>query len=381
MADEYKCECTECGHKFTSEKHCNESACPKCGGDSRREDKPGDGKENRTEEMNKNILRLSTGRASNVELVEDDEEKPTYKIKFELMDVGTYNMFNFSEKNLDFMVAEFNSDKNGVVSHGLDHSWETLDQIGRVFEVVKEGKGKSAKVFALSELYKETPAQAQSYTLFKQGLLKFVSGGWIPESMDWNDETSTIDITNPKLREMSSTPMPAKQDAKAKEILQSLNHSLKNGNNDNNIELSKEDKPMSKEDENPDEPSEEGIGVSESETELAALKEQYKTELASLKTEREAISTKANEEMRVSLLERAKELGLSEELFKDSTNDAIDLALKAAKEVQVSELQKREPENNFGGQGDASLKDGSPEMVAKLEAEYFNWGDLDREMN
>jgi len=368
MADEYKCECLDCGHKFTSKAHCTDTKCPECGGDCRRAERPGDGKENRTS-FDGEMIRLSTGKANTIELVEDNDELPTYKIKFELMDVGTYNMFNFNEKNLDFMVKEFNEDNNGVVSHGLDHSWKTLEQLGRVYEVVKEGTGKSSKVFALSELYKETEAQKQAHILFKQGLLKFVSGGWFPEKYVWNDETNSIDITNPKLREISSTPMPAKQDAKQKEILQSLNHSPM------------EESDMTEEIENKEKPSSEGMEVSEHEAKLAALENEYKAKLAEADEMVTAMKAKADADLRVSLTQRAVELGLSEELFKDSTNDAMELALKAAKEVQVSELQKREPENQFGGEGNTTLKDGSPEMIALLEKEYLDWGDIDRSVN
>ena len=45
-ADEkYKCECIECGHKVTSEKHCTDFKCPECGGKMRRQERPGPGKE------------------------------------------------------------------------------------------------------------------------------------------------------------------------------------------------------------------------------------------------------------------------------------------------------------------------------------------------
>jgi len=42
-AEEYKCECIECGYKMTSDKHCNELKCPECGGQMRRVERPGPG--------------------------------------------------------------------------------------------------------------------------------------------------------------------------------------------------------------------------------------------------------------------------------------------------------------------------------------------------
>ena len=43
--EKYDCECTKCGHKVTSEKHCDKLKCPKCGGQMRRAERPGPGKE------------------------------------------------------------------------------------------------------------------------------------------------------------------------------------------------------------------------------------------------------------------------------------------------------------------------------------------------
>lgn len=39
----YNCECIQCGHKLTTEEHCRDVKCPKCGGQMRRENRPGPG--------------------------------------------------------------------------------------------------------------------------------------------------------------------------------------------------------------------------------------------------------------------------------------------------------------------------------------------------
>lgn len=41
----FNCECIKCGHKMESDKHCNEIKCPECGGEMRRAERPGPGKE------------------------------------------------------------------------------------------------------------------------------------------------------------------------------------------------------------------------------------------------------------------------------------------------------------------------------------------------
>jgi len=43
-ATTYNCECIKCGYKVKSEKHCNTFKCAKCGGEMRREERPGPGR-------------------------------------------------------------------------------------------------------------------------------------------------------------------------------------------------------------------------------------------------------------------------------------------------------------------------------------------------
>jgi DNA-directed RNA polymerase subunit RPC12/RpoP len=42
---QFSCECIKCGHKVKSEKHCDELKCSECGGQMRRVERPGQGKE------------------------------------------------------------------------------------------------------------------------------------------------------------------------------------------------------------------------------------------------------------------------------------------------------------------------------------------------
>ena len=50
----FNCECIKCGHKMKSKKHCNDIKCPKCGGQMRRAERPGPGREI-NEEDNKTL--------------------------------------------------------------------------------------------------------------------------------------------------------------------------------------------------------------------------------------------------------------------------------------------------------------------------------------
>lgn len=40
----FKCSCVDCGYKMESSRHCDELACPKCGGKMRNVDRPGVGR-------------------------------------------------------------------------------------------------------------------------------------------------------------------------------------------------------------------------------------------------------------------------------------------------------------------------------------------------
>lgn len=39
----YNCECLDCGYTLKTDEHCKNLSCPECGGDMRREERPGDG--------------------------------------------------------------------------------------------------------------------------------------------------------------------------------------------------------------------------------------------------------------------------------------------------------------------------------------------------
>jgi len=51
-ADEkFRCECIECGNKIESEEHCADIKCPECGGQMRREERPGPGQKDLVSEV------------------------------------------------------------------------------------------------------------------------------------------------------------------------------------------------------------------------------------------------------------------------------------------------------------------------------------------
>jgi len=44
-AEEFNCTCIDCGHAMKSEKHCKDIKCPECGGEMRRAERPGPGRD------------------------------------------------------------------------------------------------------------------------------------------------------------------------------------------------------------------------------------------------------------------------------------------------------------------------------------------------
>jgi SpoVK/Ycf46/Vps4 family AAA+-type ATPase len=50
-AEKYECECIKCGYKMETDEHCRDIKCSKCGGEMRRAERPGPGKEERRIEI------------------------------------------------------------------------------------------------------------------------------------------------------------------------------------------------------------------------------------------------------------------------------------------------------------------------------------------
>ncbi len=322
------------------------------------------------EELNDGrLFTLSTGRTVEAELVEEDDKQAV--LKYELIDDDTYNGVFFSQEDIQYQYDQFKKMEFDV-SHGLDHSRESLDQIGDIVDMELKKDGAKLRCFITSRWLKGSYKQDQAHILRKQGKMKYISGGWSGK-ITFNEEKGRFEIKQPVLREVSSTPTPAKRDAKVQEALDfilSLNHSPKDIEMEDNV-MTEKDQEIK--------PSPEGKGVSEQENKLATLESEYKAQIEAIKTERAEMKARNDADIRAGLIGRAKELGLSEEQFKDVPNAAIETALKVAKEMQVKLLQEREPENQFGGEGNAGLKDGSVEMALHLEKTVFNWGKLDEE--
>ena len=79
---EYDCECLDCGEEVTSSKHCKDLKCPKCGGEMRRKDRPGTGKDVEGDKKEvKEEIKESEAEEKKVEDSKDKEVKESEEAK------------------------------------------------------------------------------------------------------------------------------------------------------------------------------------------------------------------------------------------------------------------------------------------------------------
>ena len=475
-AEQYECECLKCGHKFKSKTHCTDTKCPECGGETRRAERPGAGKENRNDDLdeiemakwdrkyinslpngsfaviepdylsgktdNKNArhlpykdskgkvdlphlrnalarmnqikpvtksistealrakakkvleaatkkhlpsrknekgqkmseefdLSMSTGKAGKFEFLDERSDDTKRVMRFELMDnKELYNGVRFTKEALQHQLDVFNENKF-LVTHGMDHSGKVLDQLGKVFEMEMEEEGEFTTIFITSEHYLKTEAQKQATILFDQGLLDYISGGW-RASIAYNEDTKEYEVYKPVAREVSSTPIPAKTNAKTIEnVCMALQYDSpkKVNNDDKQDEIPKEEFEMPGEDEKPTETPDEGGKVEQS-AEFVALQKQAEANALKLAE----MQKSQDSSVRASLMKEAAELGLSEEEFKDMPNSTIQASLEVANKVKMSTLRNNVPGIPLGGEDGAEFDDESPEMQKFLMDNIYRVG-------
>jgi len=87
----YSCECLDCRYKVTSDKHCVDIKCPKCGGKMRRVERPGQGRE-----MGEQVTKRWNPSLSKVFDIEKVESKPAtfeYEIYTKFLDCKIKDVF------------------------------------------------------------------------------------------------------------------------------------------------------------------------------------------------------------------------------------------------------------------------------------------------
>jgi len=149
---EYNCECIECGHKMKSEKHCQDIKCPECGGEMRRAERPGPGKEaddivTKPEETDE-FIRIPV-RSCEVTATIDISKKEGISALYcgEEKQVRTY----LFKKDHDWTMAKAKAwvkDHEKKTAHEVSQS-EIIDEIDYLINLIKEeGLNAEAKTVA-----------------------------------------------------------------------------------------------------------------------------------------------------------------------------------------------------------------------------------------
>jgi predicted RNA-binding Zn-ribbon protein involved in translation (DUF1610 family) len=124
-SEKYTCECIECGHKLETDKHCKDINCPECGGQMRREERPGPG-----QSRNENSKYVSIKKGQILETSDFKKKKEEFEltgkvpkainVKLAFAHVGTnLNLFTFTPEELSKAMPTV----SGVAGKGIPIQW------------------------------------------------------------------------------------------------------------------------------------------------------------------------------------------------------------------------------------------------------------------
>jgi len=137
MNESFNCECIKCGYKTTTETHCAEMKCPKCGGQMRRAERPGPGK-NSSDNMKMNEVikpKLMYARPILTESILKNGERKLY-ITGNAIEAG------ISRNNVDYRANVLEAAAKSIIgkplllNHG-DHDVKNI--VGKVVEAGFDG--------------------------------------------------------------------------------------------------------------------------------------------------------------------------------------------------------------------------------------------------
>lgn len=325
-----------------------------------------DKKVEKSEDME--MVTLSTDRPIKMEHIENESTEEFDVYQFELIDNDTYNGVYFSKEAIEHQYKAF-KESDFLVSHGMDHSRKMLDQLGHVFDMTLKEEGEKVRAFVKSKVFKKTTAQQQAKILFDQGQANYISGGW-KARISFNDDKGRFEVITPELREVSSTPTPAKKDAKLQNVLNSLNPEF----TDDAPIL--EELEMTDDQETPPEP---GDGELKEELPPKPTEQSDPDPGLALAQENaaklEAFEKAQKEQARNLAIEKGVELGLDPTKFEGMEAPEIDRAIRLVNEAVTTALGNVKPDVALGGVPGPTtpegLEEGSPEMGEHLLKEYF----------
>jgi len=208
ITEKFECECIECGYKETSEKHCKDLKCPKCGGQMRRVERPGPGQKVNSEMVSRTVIGKKQERVFAFEKNTVDEEKRTVELSFSSEEPGErwygWEILDHQPESVrlkrinDGGAILFNHKTDnhiGVIESGTAHI-DPDSRKGRA--IVRFGKGVQA-----SEKFQDV----------KDGILRNVSVGYwvhkiVEEKEKEEDEKKYFRVTDWEPLEISFVPIP-----------------------------------------------------------------------------------------------------------------------------------------------------------------------------
>ena len=170
--EEFNCECIKCGFKIKSKEHCDTLKCPECGGQMRRVERPGPGKEE--QKLSEEEVKKMENEEKIKELKEENKkfEEQVKKLNKDLEDSNAKVKVTEEEKKkiqegLDKYAEDEKSNKiNEFIEQGIKDGKILPAQKDNVFAMISAIEGKTVK-FTVEEDGKPVEKEGSIIDLYK----------------------------------------------------------------------------------------------------------------------------------------------------------------------------------------------------------------------
>jgi len=185
--EKFNCECISCGYKMESEEHCDKIKCPKCGGDMRRSERPGPGKETEFEIKGDSVIDGSEVRTELAEkgVILGDDKLVT---ELRIMDIPELkeNLNMMQEQIVELKEGRVLSTKNRTMVKdtidALTALKEHLDELYNATEPVSRDEEKETKIATEKSLVIEKDVKKPELdTRLAKAIEKILSGDNLKE--------------------------------------------------------------------------------------------------------------------------------------------------------------------------------------------------------
>lgn len=151
----FECECIECGKKISSEEHCKDLKCPECGGQMRRENRPGPG-QSKEETAEKHKMEEETKSKRTIE-IDDETMEETQKVESETV-TKVDDEIKQVRKQLDEVLFKANelekkvSEQEAIIAE-KDKKIQFLSEHAKTIVALRNELGDYIKDFSDEELF------------------------------------------------------------------------------------------------------------------------------------------------------------------------------------------------------------------------------------